>query len=62
MTVKELVKYLSEYPSDTRLDFVLLDEDWEDACKDTSLKFKGVVGSGNTDVNYLEIGLIKEQP
>jgi hypothetical protein len=37
----------------------LLDEDWEDACKDTSLKFKGVVGSGNTDVNYLEIGLTK---
>ena len=50
MTIKDLIKILSDYPSDTRLDFVLLDEDWEDSCKDISLDVKGIVGSGETDV------------
>ena len=57
------MKVLSEYPPHTRLDFVLLGEDWEDACQDTELKFKGIVGSGETTrigYNYLEIGLGNE--
>jgi len=57
MTIKDLMKILSDYPSDTRLDFVLLDEDWEDSCKDISLDVKGIVGSGETDVKYIEIGV-----
>ena len=57
MTIKDLIKILSDYPSDTRLDFVLLDEDWEDSCKDISLDVKGIVGSGETDVKYIEIGV-----
>ena len=57
MTIKDLMKILSDYPSDTRLDFVLLDEDWEDSCKDISLDVKGIVGSGETDVKYVEIGV-----
>ena len=51
---------LSEYPPHTRLDFVLLGEDWEDACQDTELKIKGIVGSGETTrigYKYLEIGV-----
>jgi hypothetical protein len=57
MTIKDLINTLSEYPSDTRLDFVLLDKDWEDSCKDISLNVKGIVGSGETDVKYVEIGV-----
>ena len=57
MTIKDLINTLSEYPSDTRLDFVLLDKDWEDSCKDISLNIKGIVGSGETDVKYVEIGV-----
>jgi hypothetical protein len=60
MTIKELIKELSGYPPDTRLDFTLLGEDWEDSCQDTCLKFKGIVGSGETEVNYLEIGFQDE--
>ena len=60
MTIKKLIKMLSEYPPHTRLDFVLLGEDWEDACQDTELKIKGIVGSGETTrigYKYLEIGV-----
>ena len=60
MKIKKLIKLLSEYPPHTRLDFVLLGEDWEDACQDTELKIKGIVGSGTMDCDdtmYLEIGL-----
>tara|TARA_R100000734_G_C3253756_1_gene54487 strand:- start:180 stop:362 length:183 start_codon:yes stop_codon:yes gene_type:complete len=58
MTIKDLIKTLSEYPLDTRLDFVLLDkEDWEDSCKDITLNIKGIVGTGETDVKYVEIGV-----
>ena len=60
MTIKDLINTLSEYPSDTRLDFVLLDKDWEDSCKDISLNVKGIVGSGETDVKYIEIGVVKD--
>ncbi len=60
MTIKDLIKELSEYPPDVRLDFILLGEDWEDSTMDTYLKFKGIVGSGTMDCDdtmYLEIGL-----
>ena len=57
MTKGELMNILSDYSSDTRLDFVLLDEEWEDSCKDISLNVKGIVGSGETNVKYVEIGV-----
>ena len=57
MTIEELMKELSDYPKDTRIDFVLLGEDWEDSFYDTPLDIKGVVGSGETDVKYIELGL-----
>ena len=58
MTIKQFIKQLSDYPQDTRLDFVLLDKDWEDSTKDTYLNVKGIVGSGGDDTNkYIEFGL-----
>ena len=58
MNIKELIKELSDYPQDTRIDFILLDKDWEDSTKDTYLNIKGIVGSGADDVNeYIEFGL-----
>ena len=57
MTIGDLVKELSDYPHDTRIDFVLLGEDQEDSYCDTHLNVKGVVGSGESDVNYIELGL-----
>ena len=60
MTIKELINELSNYPKDTRVDFVLLGKDWEDRFYDTPLNIKGVVGSGETDVKYVELGLYGE--
>jgi len=60
MTIKELINELSNYPKDTRVDFVLLGKDWEDSFYDTPLNIKGVVGSGETDVKYIELGLYGE--
>ena len=56
-TIGDLVKELSDYPQDTRIDFVMLGEDQEDSYYDTPLNVKGVVGSGETDVKYVELGL-----
>ena len=56
MIIKELIKQLSTYPQDTRIDFILLDKDWEDSTKDTYLNVKGIVGSG-ADNEYIELGL-----
>ena len=61
MTIKELINELSNYPKDTRVDFVLLGKDWEDSFYDTPLNIKGVVGSGETDVKYVELGLTEEK-
>lgn len=62
MTIKELINELSNYPKDTRVDFVLLGKDWEDSyLNDIPLDIKGVVGSGETDVKYVELGLIEEK-
>ena len=62
MTKEELIKKLSDYPQDTRIDFILLDKDWEDSTKDTYLNVKGIVGSGADDVNeYIEFGLEYEK-
>ena len=55
MNIKELIKELSDYPQDTRIDFILLDKDWEDSTKDTYLNVKGIVGSGADDVNEYSI-------
>tara|TARA_R100001224_G_C3990795_1_gene139190 strand:- start:204 stop:383 length:180 start_codon:yes stop_codon:yes gene_type:complete len=59
MTIKELIKELSSYPQNTRVDFILLDKDWEDNTKDTYLNVKGIVGSA-TNNEYIEFGLINE--
>ena len=59
MTIKQLIKKLSDYPQNTRVDFILLDKDWEDSNKDTYLNVKGIVGSGETDNKYIELGLEK---
>tara|TARA_B100000575_G_C23135976_1_gene659912 strand:- start:495 stop:683 length:189 start_codon:yes stop_codon:yes gene_type:complete len=59
MTVKDLITELSGYSDDTRLDFILLGEDWENSADDTALDIKGIVGSGETDVKYIEIGVSK---
>jgi|TARA_X000001382_G_C3013116_1_gene129179 hypothetical protein len=59
-TIGDLILELSDYPHDTRIDFVMLGEDWEDCCYDTPLNAKGIVGSGDTfdtDVKYIELGL-----
>ena len=56
MNIKELIKELSDYPQDTRIDFIFLDKDWEDSTKDTYLNVKGIVGSG-ADKEYVELGL-----
>ena len=62
MTIKELINELSNYPKDTRVDFVLLGKDWEDSyLNDIPLDIKGVVGSGETDVKYVELGLMEEK-
>ena len=61
MTIKELINELSNYPKDTRVDFVLLGKNWEDSFYDTPLNIKGIVGSGETDVKYIELGLTKEK-
>ena len=60
MTKAELIKELSDYPQDTRIDFILLDKDWEDSIKDTYLNVKGIVGSG-ADNEYIELGLEYEK-
>ena len=60
MTIKQLIKELSDYPQNTRIDFILLDKDWEDSNKDTYLNLKGIVGSGETDTKYIELGLMGE--
>ena len=46
----------------TKIDFVLLGKDWEDSyLNDIPLDIKGVVGSGETDVKYVELGLMEEK-
>ena len=56
LTIKRLISELQDYPKDTRVDFILLDKDWEDSNKDTYLNVKGIVGSG-ADKEYIELGL-----
>ena len=50
---------LKNYPSDTRLDFVIVDRDWEDVPYDPYIEYFGIVGSGetmdNADIQYLDV-------
>lgn len=59
MTIKELIDELKDYPSDTRLDFVIVDRNWEDVNYDPEINYFGIVGSGETrddaDIQYLEV-------
>jgi hypothetical protein len=57
-TIGDLILELSDYPNDTRIDFILVDKDCEDSTKDTYLGVKGVVGHGADDLfEYVELGL-----
>ena len=60
MIIKELIKELSTYPQDTRIDFILLDKEWTDNTRDTYLSVKGIVGSGDCVEKYIELGLENE--
>jgi len=57
MLIKDLINELKSYDPKTRIDFIVLDKDWEDSTKDTYVNFKGVVGSGEDSKKYIEIGL-----
>ena len=59
LTIRRLMSELRDYPNDTRIDFILLNKDWEDSTKDTYLNVKGVVGSGEAEDgrDYVELGL-----
>ena len=59
-TVKQIIKTLESYDPDTRVDIILLGEDQENSVEDTYLNIKGVVGSGETEVKYIEIGVTNE--
>ena len=56
-TIGDLILELSDYPLDTSIDFFILVEEQEDCFYDTPLNAKGIVGSGETDVKYVELGL-----
>ena len=59
MTIKELMEELKHYPSDTRLDFVMVDRDWEDVAYDPYIEYFGIVGSGDQmddcEKGYLDV-------
>jgi hypothetical protein len=46
VTVKDVIKKLSEYPPHTRLDFIIVEKDWHDSAQDIYLDYFGIVGSG----------------
>ena len=56
MLIKDLINELKSYDPNTRIDFICLDKDWEDSTKDTYVTFKGIVGSGEDQKKYIEIG------
>ena len=59
MTVKQLIEELKVYPSDTRLDFRMVDKDWEDCVEDPLIHYFGIVGSGeqtdDCEKGYIEV-------
>ena len=65
MTIAELFKKLSTYPSNTRLDFMLVDHPLSDSQHDIPIKLVGIIGSGDTvencDIKYIELGFQKEE-
>ena len=65
LTIKELIKHLSRYNENTRLDFMYTNDALADTQFDIPLKLVGVIGSGDTtencDIKYLELGLIEEK-
>ena len=62
MTIKELIKKLSRYEDNTRVDFMYTTHVEADSQFDVPLKLVGIIGSGDTvencDVKYIELGLI----
>ena len=56
MLIKDLINELKSYDPNTRIDFIYLNKDWEDSTKDTYVTFKGIVGSGEDQKKYIEIG------
>ena len=65
MTIKELIKNLSRYNENTRVDFMYTNHALADTQFDIPLKLIGIIGSGETvencDVKYIELGLIEEK-
>tara|TARA_A100000172_G_C3043202_1_gene111308 strand:+ start:2874 stop:3140 length:267 start_codon:yes stop_codon:yes gene_type:complete len=59
MTIKELMKEFKNYPSDTRLDFIMVDRNWEDVPYDPEINYFGIVGSGeqtdDCEKGYIEV-------
>tara|TARA_R100001086_G_scaffold214973_1_gene131078 strand:+ start:552 stop:815 length:264 start_codon:yes stop_codon:yes gene_type:complete len=59
MTIKELMKELKNYPSDTRLEFIMVDRNWEDVPYNPEINYFGIVGSGeqadNCEKGYIEV-------
>jgi hypothetical protein len=59
MTVKQLIDELKVYPSDTRLDFRIVDKDWDDCNDDPLIHYFGIVGSGeqtdDCEKGYIEV-------
>ena len=65
MTIKQLIKKLSRYADNTRVDFMYTNHAESDSQFDIPLKLIGIIGSGDTtencDVKYIELGLIEEK-
>jgi len=63
MTMKELIKNLSRYEDNTRVDFMYTNHVESDSQFDIPLKLIGIIGSGDTvencDVKYIELGLVE---
>ena len=58
MTIKELMEELKDYPSDTRLDFIMVDRNWEDVPYDPEINYFGIVGSSadmDDEDRYIEV-------
>jgi len=59
MTIKQLMEELKGYPSETRLDFVMVDKNWMDVPYDPEISYFGIVGSGeqvdDCEKEYIEV-------
>ena len=57
-SVKQLIDELKVYPSDTRIDFRIVDKDWDDCDDDPVIHYFGIVGSSadmDDEDRYIEV-------